>query len=533
MSSLTEWVPRHQEQALRPTIPHEIIAVVAVSALLVAAMLFGALPVFADSATRDQIPPLLDDIATSAPLPFTDIIIQADITDSLPPGAPDDASVFCSTDAQATWTNIAMGTVAGSPGTWGALCSMPDGELIYYLMSHSDSSAAFTGPKNSADAFPPPASVMVDPADELAGDAVSIYTQACDLTGARFGYSDTYYYATLSNVSGSWPTSGGILGPWYVYSAVIGNPDAAEDSVGLAMVYANVPILAQTGLYWVDARDTSYVRVGDIDATITGGELHMRCARADLEAHPDFGPDNPSGYYGVGAGTATSTITTDQWANDMTNVYSFSMRTDSVTPGVNAAPDLTDAAAEPAGGGAPDTLIRFSVTYTDADGHLAAVRSLLVDSDVYPMECPGPDRDYAAGVGFTLDVPLTPGGHMYAFSFSDGDLQAATLPAALNVATGVSDDEIGTALAFRSLWPQPCSSELRLSFSLGVRPRGRVSIYNTSGRLVRTLWAGGAGEHETLWDMKDDTGASVASGVYFAVLTAGAERAQRKVVVLR
>ncbi len=518
---------------MRPTIPQEIIAVVAVSVLLAAAILFGALPVFAGTATRDQIPPLLDDIATSAPVPFTDIIIQADIADSLPLGAPDDALVYYSTDAQNTWTNLTMGTAAGSPNTWETLCPMPDGELVYYLMTHSDSAAAFTGPKNTTDAFPPPANVMVDPGDEFSGDAIDIYTTACDLTGARFGYSDTYYYATLTNAAGSWPTSGGIIGPWYVYSAVIGNPDAPEDSVGLAMVYADVPILAQTGLYWVDARDTSYVRLGDIDATIAGGELHMRCEIADLIAHPDFGPDNPSGYYGVGAGTATSLITTAQWANDMTNIYSFYTRTDSVTPGANTAPGLTNGMAEPTGGDAPDTLIRFSVTYTDADGHLAAVHNLLVDSDIYPMECPGPDRDYAAGVGFTLDVPLTPGGHMYAFSFSDGNLDAVTPAVVLDVATGVPDDGPVATLAFRSAWPQPCSSELQLSFSLGALLRGQVDIYNTSGRLVRTLWTGGPGEHETSWDMKDDAGTRVASGVYFAVLTAGSERAQRKVVVLR
>jgi len=524
---------------LKPTVPNEIFALVVVSALL-AATVFGAAPAAATAATRtvasavrDQVPPLLDDIATSAPVPFADIIIRADITDSLPPGAPDDVSVFCSTDEQTSWASTAMGAVAGSPGTWEAACQMPDGELVYYVMTHSDSAAAFTGPKNHADAFPPPANVMVDPADEPAGDGIDMYTQACDLTGARFGYSDTHIYATLSNATGTWPTSGGILGPWYVYSAVIGNPDAAEDSVALAMVYANVPVLAQTGLYWVDARDTSYVRVGDIDATVADGELHMRCTRSDLEAHPDFGPNNPSGYYGVGAGTATSVITGDQWANDRTNVYSFYLRTDSATPGANTIPSLTDAMAQSAGGGAPDTLIRFSVTYTDADGHVAVARDLIIDSSVHSMECPGPDRDYSEGVSFTLDVPLSPGQHTYSFSFSDGDLAVATAPAVLNVMTAVPNDAPVTALAFHSAWPQPCSSELRLAFSLAARRQGHVDIFNTSGRLVRTLWSGGPGDHEVAWNMEDNAGERVASGIYFAVLSDGHASAQRKLVVLR
>jgi hypothetical protein len=518
---------------LKPTVPREIFAVAKLSGLLITAILLGTPPLHAGAGSRDKVPPLLDDIATSAPVAFADIIVQADIADSLPPVAPGDASVFYSTDDQATWTGLALDEATGSPGTWRTSCPMPDGELVYYLLANSDTAATFTAPKNHANVFPPTANLMVDPGDEPAGDAVDIYTSACDLTGAWFGYSDTHIYATLSNATGAWPLSGGILGPWYIYTAVIANPDAPEDSVALAMVYGDIPVLGQTGLYWADARDSSFVRIGDIDAVKSGGKLHMRCEIADLVAHPDFGPDNPSGFYRIGAGTATSLITGARWANDATNTYAFYHRTDSVTPGSNTAPALSDPMAAPAGGGEPDTLIRFSVTYTDNDGHLAAEHDLLIDGDAFAMDCPGPERDYAAGVGFSLDVPLSSGEHTYSFLFSDGDLVAKTATAIVSVGTGVPEDGPVAQLAFRSAWPQPCSTELRLAFSLGARRQGRVDIYNTSGRLVRALWSGGPGDHESSWDMRDDAGERAASGVYFAVLTAGHERIQRKVVVLR
>jgi hypothetical protein len=483
--------------------------------------------------TRDATPPLIDDIATSAPVPLSDVIINADIMDDLPPVTAGDASVFFSTDAQATWTDTLLDAVTGSPDTWEATYPMPDGELLYYFLVASDSAATFTAPKNYADVFPPPVNLMVDPADEPAGDAVNINTHALDLTGARFGYSDDYIYASLSNATGSWPTSGGFFGPWYIYSALVGNPDAQTDSIALAMVYADVPLLVSTGLFAIDGRDTSFVRVGDIEADIVGGELHMRCSIADLVAHPDFGPDNPSGYYGAGAGTATSIITGARWTNDQTNTYAFYQRSDGLSPGANTAPGLTDPFAEPVAGVFPDTLIRFEITYTDTDGHLATVRDIVIDGDAHVMDCPGPDRDYAAGVAFELEIGLEPGDHEYYFSFSDGALVVETTPASVTSGTGIPNDGPLGALALHSAWPQPCSSELRLSFSMAERRAGQISIYSTTGRLVRRLWTGGPGEHEETWNVKDDAGARVASGVYFVVLSDGRVSDQKKVVVLR
>ena len=500
---------------------------VAVSVLTIA----SALP--AITVTRDTTPPVIDDIATSAPVPFADVIINVDITDDLPPVAAGDASVLFSTDAQETWTSFLLDAVTGSPGTWETAYPMPDGELLYRFLVASDSAAAFTAPKNYANVFPPPLNLMVDPADEPAGDAIEIYTQALDLTGARFGYSDDYIYTSLSNAIGSWPTTGGLFGPWYIYSAVLGNPDAPVDSIALAMIYADVPVVAWTGLYSIDARDSSFVRVGDIEANIVGGELHMRCSIADLVAHPAFGPDNPSGYYGAGAGTATSIITGERWTNDTTNTYSFYQRSDGLSPGANTAPVLTNALAEPVVGVFPDTLIRFEVTYTDPDGHLAVARDVVIDGEAHVMDCPGPDRDYAAGVPFELEVSLEPGDHEYYFSFSDGVLTVETTPAVVASGTGIANDGQIGALAFHAAWPQPCSSELRLAFSMAGRPAGQIGIYNTAGRLVRRLWTGGPGEHEETWDMKDDAGVRVASGVYLVVLSDGRVSDQRKVVVLR
>jgi flagellar hook assembly protein FlgD len=65
-----------------------------------------------------------------------------------------------------------------------------------------------------------------------------------------------------------------------------------------------------------------------------------------------------------------------------------------------------------------------------------------------------------------------------------------------------------------------------------------ISIYSTSGQLVRTLALGRklAGsyiskENAAHWDGRDDSGEQVASGVYFYSIQAGDYAATKKMVV--
>lgn len=84
--------------------------------------------------------------------------------------------------------------------------------------------------------------------------------------------------------------------------------------------------------------------------------------------------------------------------------------------------------------------------------------------------------------------------------------------------------------------PTPCSGSTTLTLTLGVdASRARVAIYSVDGRLVTPLQDGPveAGEHEFVWDGRDGNGRRVASGVYFAVVTADEAVARAKVVVLR
>ena len=92
------------------------------------------------------------------------------------------------------------------------------------------------------------------------------------------------------------------------------------------------------------------------------------------------------------------------------------------------------------------------------------------------------------------------------------------------------------AFAFRPPSPNPCTNSTTLSFDVPQTVGAvRLSIYNVQGRLVRTVVDRpmSVGRYEIPWDARDERGSHVASGVYFATLTAGENRSDRKLLVIR
>jgi flagellar hook assembly protein FlgD len=62
-----------------------------------------------------------------------------------------------------------------------------------------------------------------------------------------------------------------------------------------------------------------------------------------------------------------------------------------------------------------------------------------------------------------------------------------------------------------------------------------LRVYGARGELVRTLCSGfqPAGEHQLVWDGRDDAGRRVGSGAYLCRMTAGDFRATVKLAVVR
>jgi hypothetical protein len=81
--------------------------------------------------------------------------------------------------------------------------------------------------------------------------------------------------------------------------------------------------------------------------------------------------------------------------------------------------------------------------------------------------------------------------------------------------------------------PNPFNAETLIRFDLPSDELASLDVFNTLGQKVRTLVQGrlDAGSHELRWDSRDESGKTLASGVYFYRLVAG-ERVQTQRMML-
>jgi hypothetical protein len=83
--------------------------------------------------------------------------------------------------------------------------------------------------------------------------------------------------------------------------------------------------------------------------------------------------------------------------------------------------------------------------------------------------------------------------------------------------------------------PNPFNPTTSISFTLPSESAVSLSIYNTTGQLVRTLSSGtfAAGTHTATWNARDNAGRSVASGVYLYRLASDHGTQMKRMVLVR
>ena len=142
-------------------------------------------------------------------------------------------------------------------------------------------------------------------------------------------------------------------------------------------------------------------------------------------------------------------------------------------------------------------------------------------------------------VGDTLEVTVTDtNGNIVSETFSF-TVNAAHLE---NAVMTVSLDSIGTPKQNQLLqnYPNPFNPETWIPYQLSEASPVSVSIYDTTGKLVRTLPLGfqAAGfynsrERAAYWDGRNALGERVASGIYFYQLTTPAFQQTRRLVIVK
>jgi serine protease AprX len=86
-----------------------------------------------------------------------------------------------------------------------------------------------------------------------------------------------------------------------------------------------------------------------------------------------------------------------------------------------------------------------------------------------------------------------------------------------------------------SVFPNPIAPGTRVEFFVPKPSHVKLSVYDVSGRLVRTLVDGEKprGTFEVLWGASDANGSSMASGVYFLRMTSAGRESTTKVALVR
>ena len=93
---------------------------------------------------------------------------------------------------------------------------------------------------------------------------------------------------------------------------------------------------------------------------------------------------------------------------------------------------------------------------------------------------------------------------------------------------------LGLAFELAQNTPNPFRPSTTIRFALPSERDVELRVFDVAGRAVKTIAQGplGPGLHTLQWNGTDDNGGRLSSGVYFYRLTAGADRAQRKMVII-
>ncbi|HPA25824.1 MAG TPA: FlgD immunoglobulin-like domain containing protein [bacterium] len=108
-----------------------------------------------------------------------------------------------------------------------------------------------------------------------------------------------------------------------------------------------------------------------------------------------------------------------------------------------------------------------------------------------------------------------------------------TLPKSTEVEVG--DSVIPTEFTLAQNYPNPFNPTTTISYELPRASEVRLVVFDTMGRVVKNLVSGQqhAGQHQVVWNGRDESGLAVPSGVYFYRINAGGFNATRRMMLVK
>ena len=428
------------------------------------------------------------------------------------------------------WENIEMINLSGL--TFEAIIpALPAETQFCRFRTETDTIVGMMSAYQQNDLFPSEDELGFIAADPI-GDNLDPDSPNLDITGNYFGYSDTRFYAGITNESGEFPLDVGGLFPitYYFYVTTILNPETVLiDSVVYAMIYCDIPMLMSPGLYRISGTEFSletFELIGSIEAEVIDGQLQIACDIETLTGDENFGEwPNITNSIGVEMLTAKYTLPTEFLMTDLAKISLQFIDQYEIEPIINILPEISE--LEGTNGGL------FTCTYYDENGHFPITAEVIVDGEMFSLN--PLNFDYSDEVIFE-SITGSYGWEEATFRFSDNNFEFVEETIINNSS---SNDELSIVNSTLRNYPNPFNPTTTFSFSLITEhtESTELVIYNLKGQKVKSLPVyqfTNSQVHQITWNGTDENGQQVSSGIYLYKLKVnGIDVAISKCVLLK
>ncbi len=410
------------------------------------------------------------------------------------------------------------------PGTLEALVPYTFGQRLRYRLRFTTTTeegdfsmlhAAYI----DADSFPPSVSNMAHIITDPLGDFVVGNNLNLDIRQTYVAATPNKLLFSMKNVTGSYPTMNSFTSFNAYMCNIINAESVMTDSITYAMVYANIPILVTNGLYKVgyDAVNQLpvFTRLGNIQAQISDGALHLGCNYSDLANDPDFG-GWPNAYNGLALSASTLSVAispelaieTGDYSNPaavlfLDNVYQVTANTLPVCNFVSYNSDLGI----------------VNIEYNDADSDFPLLAEVeTADGTVYPAY---PTDILFINTTYAADLPLGYNGSI-TWRFSDNGINMVT--GVYNPSSTEDDNYLPSPISCQMPNPYKANHAITLK-GLDHSPL-KVSVFNVKGQKVGDVYSGIPSSTECNVSLNGN----LASGIYFLRIEQGSRINNHKFV---
>lgn len=169
----------------------------------------------------------------------------------------------------------------------------------------------------------------------------------------------------------------------------------------------------------------------------------------------------------------------------------------------------------------------LQVAVFPSSGFAAAAEAFAVGGEVLP------------GLDLAVFTPPTDGWYPIVVLRPDGRQAEGDVTYSLEWGPAAPTDApaagLPAALTFAGAFPNPSHGRATLEFALPAASHVRLALYDARGRQVARLADRDfpAGRHRLEWNGRDESGAAISSGVYWAKLEAGGQALSRRIHLLR